>query len=485
MPRVLKLPLLLRLYRAGVLLVIVVLVHQQARWRDAQGGSSISIRQARKFFPAANRVQLRDAERGLHFVTDARGDTIGCLLTTSPQTDQIIGYSGPNNLLIVLDNHGAIAGLELLRSEDTEEHVERVKRDSGFLRAFIGWKPSEAPPPKIAGVSGATLTSFAIAEAIQQRLAGAAPSLRFPEPVTLDEVRFLFNNATRVVPDHSRLRVLDASGGLLGFGVRTSPQADNISGYRGPTECLVALGPDGRTITGVRVRRSYDTDSYVDQIRRAEPFLKRFVGRSIEELAALEFPKEKIEGVSGATQTARAVAEGLQRRFAAEMKAQAPTPGWRPRPRDWALAGVIVGALLMSFTALRGHRWVRVAWQLVLVGYVGLVNHDLLSLALFGGWAANGLALKAAPGLVLLAVAAFLVPWTTRRQVYCHQICPHGAAHQLLLLRRRWAPPVKLAQALEHVPAILLGFALLTLLLGRSEERRVGKECRSRWSPYH
>src|SRR3712207_9267815 len=24
-----------------------------------------------------------------------------------------------------------------------------------------------------------------------------------------------------------------------------------------------------------------------------------------------------------------------------------------------------------------------------------------------------------------------------------------------------------------------------TLVLGRSEERRVGKECRSRWSPYH
>ena len=24
-----------------------------------------------------------------------------------------------------------------------------------------------------------------------------------------------------------------------------------------------------------------------------------------------------------------------------------------------------------------------------------------------------------------------------------------------------------------------------TMALGRSEERRVGKECRSRWSPYH
>src|SRR5436190_8172632 len=291
MPRVLKSPLLLRLYRAGVLLVILVLVHQQARWREAQRGSSFSLRQARKFFPVANRVQLRDAERGLHFVSDARGDTIGCLLTTSPHTDAIIGYSGPNNLLIALDARGAIAGLELLTSGDTEEHVEKVKRDPGFLRAFIGWKPTEAPPPKIQGVSGATLTSYAIAESIQQRLAGAAPSLRFPEPVTLDEVRFLFSNATRVIPDRSRLRVLDASGRLLGFAVRTSPQADNISGYRGPTECPVAPDPDGRTVTGLRVRKSYDTDSYVDQIRRAEPFLRLFIGRSIEDLAALDYAK--------------------------------------------------------------------------------------------------------------------------------------------------------------------------------------------------
>ena len=27
--------------------------------------------------------------------------------------------------------------------------------------------------------------------------------------------------------------------------------------------------------------------------------------------------------------------------------------------------------------------------------------------------------------------------------------------------------------------------AVQLVMLGRSEERRVGKECRSRWSPYH
>jgi thiamine biosynthesis lipoprotein ApbE len=469
MSRLLKLPRLLRLYRAGALLAIVVLLHHQARWLEAQRGAAISLRQARKFFPTANRIQLRDAERGLHYVTDARGDTIGCLLTTSPQTDHIIGYSGPNDLLIALDRSGAVVGLELVRSGDTEEHVQKVKRDPNLLRSFIGWKASEAPPPKIEGVSGATLTSFAIAESIQQRLVGAAPSLRFPEPVTLSEVQSLFTNATRVVPDQSRLRVLDAASRLLGFAVRTSPQADNVSGYRGPTECLVALAPDGRTVTGLRLRKSYDTDSYVDQIRRAEPFLRTFVGRSIEELAALEAPtREKIEGISGATLTAKGVAEGVKHHFAAELQAQSQVARWRPKPRDWALAGVIAGALVMSFTSLRGYRWSRVTWQFLLVGYVGLVNHDLLSLALFSGWAANGLALKAAPGLVLLAAASLLVPWTTRRQLYCHQICPHGAAQQLLgqVLRRRWPLPARLTRALEFLPAVLLGVALITLLLG-------------------
>jgi len=33
--------------------------------------------------------------------------------------------------------------------------------------------------------------------------------------------------------------------------------------------------------------------------------------------------------------------------------------------------------------------------------------------------------------------------------------------------------------------AKVLGRRLLSPLLYRSEERRVGKECRSRWSPYH
>src|SRR2546427_13137533 len=37
----------------------------------------------------------------------------------------------------------------------------------------------------------------------------------------------------------------------------------------------------------------------------------------------------------------------------------------------------------------------------------------------------------------------------------------------------------------REAPSVVCGRASLGALARRSEERRVGKECRSRWSPYH
>ena len=244
----------LRFYRAGVLLAFVFLIHQQAGWVADQKSPEISLRQAGRFFPKARSLNVPDPSRGLYVVTDPLDKTVGGLMTTAPWTDHIIGYSGPNNLLIVLDPSGTIIRVELLESGDTLEFVDMVRNAADFLPGLKGWKPNEQPTPDVTAVSGATLTSLAVVESVQQRLLGAAPSLRFPDPVTLEEVRAMFPNASRMEPEANGLRVFDASGELLGFALRTSPQADNISGYQGPTECLVGLDADGRTVAGFRLR---------------------------------------------------------------------------------------------------------------------------------------------------------------------------------------------------------------------------------------
>lgn len=478
----LKRSVTLRAFRAGILLAALFLIHQQSEWRESLQPSSISLRLAQKFFPAADRVQLRDPDRGVHIVLNARREPIGALMKTLPFTERIIGYAGPSDVLIALDSRGAVVGLEFLRSGDTTEHVRKVRNAKGFLNAFIGWRPGHGSAPEVDAVSGATLTSFAVAESVQRRLSGGTPSLRFPEPVSLEEVRAVLTNAARITRVDARWQVLDASGRTLGFALRTSPQADNVPGYRGPTDSLIVLGPDGQTVTALRVRRSYDTLSYVDQVWRSEAFLTLFEGRSISQIASMELPKFPVDGVSGATLTARGVAEGVKLRALAETQARPAEASWRPSVRDWGLLAVILGAVAMAFTPLRGFRWTRLAWQAVLIGYVGLANHDFVSMALVGGWAANGLPFKRAPALVLLAAAALLVPWLTRRQIYCHQLCPHGAAQQWLggigarvrgylrLRKRRTAHGTKahrVAAALQMVPVILLAAALLIVLIGR------------------
>ena len=43
----------------------------------------------------------------------------------------------------------------------------------------------------------------------------------------------------------------------------------------------------------------------------------------------------------------------------------------------------------------------------------------------------------------------------------------------------------ELQNIIYKVPALVTLFVASQVAEGRSEERRVGKECRSRWSPYH
>src|SRR2546425_7223959 len=98
-----------------------------------------------------------------------------------------------------------------------------------------------------------------------------------------------------------------------------------------------------------------------------------------------------------------------------------------------------------------------------------------------------------APGLrgLLFYVGVFtpglLALWLPRRA--------DGSPGVVALLQRlvHWRVPARwYVFALTYIATIKLTVALLYRALagawprfGRSEERRVGKECRSRWSPYH
>jgi thiamine biosynthesis lipoprotein len=87
---------------------------------------------------------------------------------------------------------------------------------------------------------------------------------------------------------------------------------------------------------------------------------------------------------------------------------------------------------------------------------------DLVSLALFAGWARHGVPWQTAPSVLVLVAVALVVPWTTRRQIYCQSICPHGAAQAWLSRFKRLhvRVPVGLLAWLAWLRTGLLGIGV-------------------------
>ena len=466
---------LLHGYRVGLLALILLLVRQQHQWHEAQrrGGQGPAIPRERlaQFYPSAAQLSDWDPRHGGQTVTDGEGRTLGYVVQTSPASDTVIGFSGPTNTLIAFDAGNRILGIDVLRCGDTPEHLQAVLRSQEFLNAYNGLTWAEARERRpVDAVSGATLTSLPIVQGIAARLGGAAHSYRFPDPLGVQDARQFFPDAAQLTPSTTNAGVLDvwnAQGDVVGRLGHTSPFADDLIGFQGPTDTLMAINAAGR-ISGVAIRKTYETPEYMVYITEDRHFFKSFHGKTLDELAGLDLAAAGVEGASGATMTSMAIAQGLVK-AAAQLRAAPAEPARVSipvKPRDVVTAAIVIIAIVIGFSPLRGRRLVQIAWQLLLIVILGLIYGDMLSQSLLVGWAETEPPWRSAPGLVLLVAAALAVPLITRRQLYCQQLCPHGAAQQLVRRLLPWQVrlPTWVASSLKALPTLLLLWVLVVAI---------------------
>ena len=289
-------------------------------------------------------------------------------------------------------------------------------------------------------------------------------------PVRVAEVTQWFTNAAQLQLDlgaHGGFHVLDQAGAKLGYVIRTLPQAERILGYCGVTDTLVALDPEDRVL-GFTIRNSEDTKTHVGDVMADRHFKKTWNGLTWDQVASMDLAKAGVEGVSGATKTSLAVAEGIVHRFRVA-QGEALARAWRWGARDVGLALVTAFGLWLTFTKRTGRERWRRWFQWAVIGYVGFLNGDLLAQSLLAGWVKSGIAWQQSPGLLCFAAAAFLVPWAAKRPLYCQQLCPHGAAQEIISrhapARWRVGVPTQVDRWLRCLPALLLLFVLFIILL--------------------
>lgn len=424
--------------------------------------------EVRRLLPTAATLEpTQDATRWE--IRSEQGNYLGEALTTLPDCQNIVGYTGPSDVLIVLDPNGSIHALKLLDSEDTPNHVEAIRNDSRFLTQFLDWNPRTVLP-KIEHVSGSTLTSEAVRASIEQRLSGSFKEALFSKSLSPSQVLEWFPSASESTTYRSnpKERVYrDQHGNVLGYVLRSSVTSNSTIGYQGPSDCWIVLQPDRKTIVRVGLLESFDTPDYVERIHQESAFFESYAGRNIQEI--IHDPKHTIqyEGVSGATKTSWALMEGIRRRLTQEWhdQEQERTILWR-----WVREGlgysVLIGAFLTMWTSLRtSKRWI-FCWRLILVTVSGIYLGNLLSLSWFAGMAHGDSPSQLISSMGLIGMSALLSPITVRKNLYCQHLCPHGVVqHWLGRWMQPWNLPSWAIRYGNYVPFILLGIGFVLGIL--------------------
>ena len=465
--------------RLAVVAAIAWLVHvEHAAFLGRQQGADLAalpIDRIQAHLPEAVTIGGdSNAVAGGRDVLANSGERVGTIFKTSPASDAAIGFSGPTDLLVVCDTDLRVAGVEILSSRDTRDHVAAIERDPRYLASFRGKSLDDLAAlaaGRIDAVGGSTLTCLAIAEGLSLRLGGSAGTSRFATAPTLADLSKIFPDAVAIEPDvgdPSVIRVLAADRIPLGWALRTSPAADRAIGYQGPTDAVIGFDAQG-TVAGVAVLATFDNEPYVGYVRDDRAFRRVYRGMTFEELAGLDPDNTGVEGVSGATMTSQAVARGIV--HAARARRETSTAGEKRSwlgtimrdldgPRLGAL-GVIAAGIVTAFTRLRGTWFGRLALPVIVLAYLGFGAGALLSQAQLWGWAQAGVP-RGAIVLAALALAAVILPATTRKNVYCSHLCAHGAAQQLLV---RFAKPKRSVPAWLRPWLIVLPWCLLVLAI--------------------
>lgn len=170
---------MLQIYRLAVLVAIAWMIrHHHDRLR-VQGDWPITVAEVKVFLPDAHRLKVDPGTRAGLFVTDEAGEIIGYTGRTMPYSRDVVGYSGPSDVLVVLDEEDLILGISIRHSYDTPSHIEDVQNDYIFMESWNekDWASvaeiTDWGDVGIWGVSGATRTSEAVMESITHRLAVA------------------------------------------------------------------------------------------------------------------------------------------------------------------------------------------------------------------------------------------------------------------------------------------------------------------------
>ncbi len=284
-----------------------------------------------------------------------------------------------------------------------------------------------------------------------------------PNGFPIDEARALFPGAESFLFEDGMYRLRSGEGVFLGSVLYGPPADKRIIGYAGEVPFLLGICPRG-VVKGVHMLPSRETGDYA----------KRVAGRlagAWTGLSPADAYREPVSAVTGATQTSAALIEGV-REILLAATAPAGHGAEYTGSSGWPAAEVLAALFLVlavynhfsSFTPAR----VRLSFKVLSFVIPGLIAASVLSLAVFGSWAAGNISLQRHWLLILIGITAFCIPLIRGRNFYCYGFCPFGSAQDLAgkLVKKKMRTGKKIKNMTGAVRVAVLLFAFFAVAGG-------------------
>lgn len=281
--------------------------------------------------------------------------------------------------------------------------------------------------------------------------------------VPMDYTKLAFPDAAGVREiDTSWVEVYNGRQQKIGEVMLSSPYSDKILGYAGRTPLLIALDTS-RAILQVQLLKNVESPSYVGMVEDAG-VLSAWDGLSLPE--ALE---KKVDNVTGATYTTKAIVRSMQVRLSAatNTEQQKTTLPWLTILKHLAILLILALALYSFFRPAKAKKS-RIVLLLLSVAVLGFWQSSMLSMVQFFTWLTNGIPLATQWVMLLILLLAVGLPLFTGKAFYCSYLCPFGAVQELVgkLNKRKIKLGQKLVSWLMFLRKAILIFVVLLLVLG-------------------
>ena len=213
-----------------------------------------------------------------------------------------------------------------------------------------------------------------------------------------------------------------------GYIINTTEIGKDIIGYVGTTPVEITVS--GGKIQKIIPLPNRETPEFFGAIRNSNLF-ESLDGKSVEEGL-----NTKIDGVSGATYTSKAIigniktglAYALDEKNAKEIGQAADS---EKLSLKWYITLIIIvaGGVIPFYIKDKRYRVLQLILNVVLLGFWG---GTFISYSIMTSFATYGIKSVALLPVALMLIAAFIYPFIGKKDYYCLWMCPYGSAQELL-----------------------------------------------------